>query len=240
MKDEALVYFKKNVGYNASMYLEDSNKWIYEKYGGGSPVQEFKLEVPDFELDMSTEKPSDTDYNNAKILYTALKGITNTQASDERLWAGIAHTKCWDFMQYRTKLEKSPDLEKKVLGSFFFNQGNKRSLILHPLARLWWVGRLTYDANAEDKFHAMEYFKSDFSTRVYTLFSSNFTHNPKVTRALLGAINEIESCGIKVGRNEYLETIRYLNMLGGVVILDYLSEEELKQKIINHYYDVNK
>ena len=235
MKDDALAYFKANVKYNCHNYLNKDNKWIFEKYSDCSPLIEFKFEVPDFEMDMTSEKPESTDYNNVKKLYTALKKITDTQASDERFWVGLSHDELWDFMQYRCKLTKDNISENKILTNFFFNYGNKRSLILHPIARLWWVGRLVYDENSSNPFRALEYMKSDFGTKVLSLFSSNYTKNPIILRALLQAIIDLENDGYKISRKDYLEIIRYVNLLGGIVILDYLSEDELKEKIIRHH-----
>lgn len=245
MKEEALAYFKGNVKSNIGQYLDDDYHWVEEKYAAyknnkEGAFGEFKIKVPEFAMDMSSEKPESTDYNNVKILYSALKNISDTQATDERLWAGMAHSDLLKFMIYRCKLNVESIDEKKILINFFFNYGNKRSLIMHPLARLWWVGRLLYDENKKNPFEALEYLKTDFSTKVLSLFSSNFTNNPTIARAILNAISDLELAGEKVGRKSYLELIRYTNLLGGIIILDYLAEEELKEKIKKHYYEVKK
>lgn len=244
MKEEALVYFKNNVESNIEHYLNQDNQWIYEKYAkykgnGESPFAIFKLEVPEFQLDMSAEKPESTDCINVQILYNALKDISDTQASDERFWVGLAHSELWDYMQYRCKYDKHNLSAGKIQTNFFYNNGQKRSLILHPLARMWWVGRLTYDSTQKEPYGALAYMQKDFSTKVLSLFSSNFTNNPVIARSILNAISELEYSGIKVARDAYLEIIRYVNYLGGIVILDYLTEEELKKKIKNHFYEAN-
>lgn len=244
MKDEALAYFKGNAEYNVENYLEKSNLWMTEKYTNykeniESPFAEFKSEVPDFQMDMSSEKPESTDYNNVKILHTALKNISDTQASDERFWVGLAHNELWEYMIYRCKLDIQSIDKNKILTNFFFKYGNKRSLIVHPLARMWWVGRLIFDDKSKDPYHSLEYMRSDFSTKVLSLFSSNFTNNPVVARSILNAITDIKLQSSKFGRSDFLELIRYVNLLGGLIILDYLSEEELKEKIINHYFEIN-
>ena len=240
MKDDALAYFKQNVEYNCKNYLSKDNNWVFDKFADGSPLIEFKFEVPDFKMDMSSKNVGDTDYNNVKILYPALKDVSDTQASDERFWTGLSHGVLWSYMQYRCQLSDENISPNKIMTNYFFNYGNKRSLIVHPIARLWWVGRLIYDEKATDHFKALEYLKVDFPTKVLTLFSSNYTNNPKITRALLLAVAEIEQKGNKVKRNDYHELIRYVNSLGGIIILDYLSEDELKDKIKKHYYEVHK
>lgn len=244
MKEEALAYFKANASIFEKNYLKKENQWIYEKYEsykgkGVSPFEEFKLEVPDFQLDVTEQSPAGSDYKNVSILYKALKHLSNTQAADERLWTGLAHSNFWSYMQYRCELDKLQNNTDKILRNYFFKHGNKRSLILHPLARLWWVGRLTYDeSNPENPLEALEYLKTRFSGKVLPLFSRNFTNNPLITRAILTSISKLKAQKFRVGQKEYQEILRYVNALGGIIILDYLSEEELQEKIISHYHNL--
>ena len=238
MTENALAYFKGNVKNNLYYYKSIDTKWINEVYPN-NPLQESKIEINDLNLDMSKEKPSDTDYYNVKILYDKLKNISDTQAMDERLWVGLAHDSLFKYMQYRCALNNTEFNEKKILQNFFFAYGKKRSLLHHPITRLWWIGRLLYDENVEDPYQALAYLKKDFPTKVLTLFSSKFSNNPRITRAFFNSVRKIEEQGNIVKRNQYNELIRYVNILGGVVILDYLSEDYLQEKIINHYYKVN-
>lgn len=243
MKDKALAYFKGNLDFTSKYYLNKDISWMEEIYLNQSNVSnnifaELKVDVPDFNLNMSAEKSDTTDFENMKIFYTALKNLSNSQATDERLWAGIAHANFWEYMQYRCKFNEADLTKNKIIGKFFFNHKH-RSLILHPLAKLWWVGRLVYNEKKENPFEGLEYLKTDFGTKVLTLFSSNFTNNPKITRAILLAVSKLEKYGEKINRLKYFELIRYVNLLGGIVILDYLSEEELKEKIVEHYVEVN-
>lgn len=173
-------------------------------------------------------------------MYEGLKDITDSQATDERFWAGLAHCDFWDFMIYRCKLAKGTTKSNTIETNFFCMRGRKRSLAYHTLARLWWVGRLIYDdSNTKDHYEGLDYLKVDFSTKVLNLFSSNFTNNPKILRSILKAALKLEDEHGKLSRNSFQELIRYVNLLGGIVILDYLSEEELIEKIVKHYLELN-
>lgn len=235
MKQDALDFFKDNVESNLKEYGSKSCEWVLSKYE--NPFEEFKLKIQDFKLDMSSEKPEATDYNNVKIMYENLKDLSDSQATDERFWVGLSHTIFWDFLNYRCKIDKKEVTKEKILNNYFFKQGLKRSLIVNPLSRLWWVGRLIYDENATNPYYALEYLKVDFSTKVLSLFSSNYTNNPKIVRAVLVALDELEKeCG-KLERAKFLAIVKYVNMLGGVVVLDFLSQNELKEKIKKYYYE---
>ena len=78
MREDALLHFKENLKYNYKNYLLDSVDWIYEKYE--NPLEESRILVSDFSLDMSQKEVSIGDCNNVKIMYTNLKHLSNTQA----------------------------------------------------------------------------------------------------------------------------------------------------------------
>lgn len=245
MKDDALAYFKGNISYFNQYYHQKNNKWIFKlfqeyKKTDESPFEMFKLEVPSFKLNMSSLKPENTDYQNIKILYTSLKDISDSQATDERFWVGLAHYELWDYMQYRCKLNDKVNIEDKIINNYFFLKNNRKALNTNYLSRLWWTGRLTYDENEEDKFKALAYFKKDFSTKSLYLFSYSYSNNPKIVQAILLAINYIENKGHKVTRRHYVDILRYVNQLGGILILDYLDKKELMIKVVEHFFLINE
>ena len=159
----------------------------------------------------------------------------------ERLWSGLAHGQFWNYMQYRLKTSSRNLNSESIKSNFFFKRSIGQSINRNTLARLWWVAKQTYDENnPENPFHLMKYFEKDFYSKAFLLLSSNFSNNPKITHALISAIMMLEEKGIKVTTNQYIQLIIYVNMLGGVFILDYLSKKDLEYKIINHYKSIYK
>ncbi len=235
LKEEALYHLKSNVEYNEKKYSYDSNEWIYEQFEDDyNPFMDFKLEVSEFNMFTDSDHPEGTDFKNAEILYTALSGITNSQATDERLWSGLAHGQLWDYMQYRLKTSNNTLNSESIKSHFFFKQGASRSLIVNALSRLWWTAKNTYDeTNQDNPFHLMKYFETNFNSKSFLLFTRNFTNNPKITHSLLSAIISLENENIKI--DQFLSLMRYVNMLGGTYILDYLTKEELQNKIIKYF-----
>ena len=83
---EELKYLTANTKY----YCGD-NTWLEQKYPNRKLLLPFtKVEVPDFELKM--DNGINDDFDNMVTLYENLKFLTDSQASDERLWSGMAHT----------------------------------------------------------------------------------------------------------------------------------------------------
>lgn len=232
LKEVPLETLRKNISINLEHYFSDSNEWIFEFFENENPFLHLKHEVYDFELNTSDRKPEKTDMENIKIFYSALKSLTAVEASNENLWSGLSHSTFWNYVRYRTTLNDSTVSIENVSRSFFFTQGRKRSLIIHPLARLWWAGHLVYDEKRENPFELLDVFTVDFQTKLLYLFSSNFSNNPKITKAFLSAVHDFEKNGIKINRKIYNEVIMYLNILGGTYVLDYFEQEELKDKIV--------
>ncbi|MFA6808458.1 MAG: DUF6339 family protein [Eubacteriales bacterium] len=231
LKEEALETLKGNIRTNLKNYSNPTNEWITEYFDGQNPFVEYKKEVDDFTLDFSFEKPEESDIENIKRLYSAMSMLTETDAADERLWAGLEHGILWDFMRYRWSLDKKKPTENDIMNKFFFSKGKKISLIINILSRLWWVGKLTYDKNRENPFELTEYLKVDFATKTRVLFSSNYSNNPMIVRALLSSLLKFERQGTKITRDVFVEITKYLNVFGGTYILDYFEEEELSEKI---------
>ena len=219
-----LESLKNSLEENLHFYKESDNKWVYSFFGN-SPFREFKKEVPDFNLVMDSKKPESTDVKNAEILYKNLLSLTDTQASDERLWAGLTHGTFYNYMHYRWG--NSNNSLTNVKSRYFFAQIKRRSLVRNPLSRLWWIGKYTYDEQYENPFELLKYFRTDFATKALYLFSSNFSSNDKIRKALLIAVNNFENKGIKIDRKKFNDIIMYLNLLGGTFLLDYYSKEDL-------------
>lgn len=230
LPEAELFTLKGNIESNLKYYTRETNEWITNFFDGGSPFKDFKTEVNDFDLDVSFNKPEDSDLENIKRIYTNLRSLTETQASDERLWAGLAHGQFWSYMRYRWSLDKIDPSELDIRGRYFFGHSKKRSLISNALAKLWWYGKYTYSENRENCFELTEYLSRDL-TKARLLFSSNFSSNPTITRAFLRGMIDVEKSGGRVTREVFGETIKYLNLLGGTYILDAFSEEELYTKI---------
>lgn len=100
MKKEALDILKSNLDIVYNMYFtEKDNKWLWNVCGG-NPFVEFK-EIQDFQLapigpDMSK---GEVEFDNCKIIYEHLSFLTESQACDERLWAGMCHSVYYSYLR---------------------------------------------------------------------------------------------------------------------------------------------
>lgn len=177
---------------------------------------------------------------NIAAVYNAMKDLPAAVAMDERLWAGIAIDLAWSYVRNRWDIAKmfadrNEDVLKKVREHFLYNAGPRRSFTRNAISRLWWLGRLTYDEKAEgDEFHRTRVVCRDLGY-VVDLLERNFSNNPRISAEFVDAVDaarsEVAPSGGIILRPELRTLCKYLNMLGGVYILDALPEGMIFRKI---------
>jgi len=244
MKREALEVLKDNLPLiYAKYFTEPTNKWIEEIYGD-NPFIEFK-DVPEFglaPLDAELSK-GEIDVRNCKILYEKLMFLSESQACDERLWAGLTHSTFYDYMRRRWgygygKKPKTAEKEAGEIRSRFFYQGTGRGgFYRNTLSKCWWVGHNTYDPdNAINHFEKLDIIGSnDISTKISDIFRNNtFASNPYIFTAIVNALKYFKDENKVLQAQTHIRpALQYLNAVGGAVIIDCLDQDEITDIFIN-------
>ena len=236
MKNDSVYVLKEYIKKNkiSHLYKNDDCDWIKNVTNTEENYGIFKREFNEFELVISNT-PEKDDLENIKIIYSNLKDLTDSQASDERLWAGLCHTLFWDYMQKRWPLPEEKEKKSKfILQHYFFNNG-ARSTVLNGLARLWWYGRLSYDeTNQENPFELTEYLAKDLNGKAYMLFGSNFSSNRRLLRIFLYTIKKYEEeHNIVLERiSEFNELRKKMVLWSGKLLIDYIDDDEIRNMLL--------
>ena len=168
-----------------------------------------------------------------------MKDLPPAVAMDERLWSGIAIDLCWNYLRKRWGIDElfaSGDngVKAAVLEHFFFMHNPRRSFTRNAISRLWWLGKLTYDESLADPFRRTGVVMQDLGY-VVDLLERNFSNNPRITREFMDAVEsaraEVAEKNLVILRPELRALCKYLNMLGGVYILDTMPEGGIYAKI---------
>ena len=228
LKENAVDILKKqDLNANSKYYIGD-NSWIANKYQNQKMLLPFsKININDFEL--KCNNGVNDDYENMVIMYENLKSLTDSQASDERLWAGLTHTIFWNYMQYRWPTPT--DKEKRnshILNNYFFWNSTK-AVFLNGLSRLWWYARFTYDETLENPYELTKYIcENDINGKIFPLLSCTFASNKDVFKNIIKAVKKYEEINsIKLSRDQFGELKKYLNRLSGKVFIDQLSMDDI-------------
>ncbi|SFC95052.1 DUF6339 family protein [Bacillus sp. UNCCL81] len=241
MSEEGLQDLRLNYDLHRKAYHKKNYTWFDEFFNQKGRLIESNIEFEMPKLNFS-ENFAVSDKENVKLVYRALKNLTISQATQEKLWAGLVHLQFREYAFNRLSNELSEENDKRINTALFFKNGTKRSLFVHILARLWWVGYMTYDENnKENPFWLTDFFcEKDFSARSVVFFSSNFTSNRNITIGILRAIYKLNEQGHNITRDFFVQANKYLNVIGGAMVLDMLSTEEVEELIMAHLIKVLK
>ena len=94
---------KSNISHWLDHFKEDSSDWLTKEFDGPVFLDTKYSDIPDFALDMSQyqAKAFLTDATNVERVYGNLRFLSESQASDERLWAGLCFGPFWNYVRYR-------------------------------------------------------------------------------------------------------------------------------------------
>lgn len=235
MKQDAVDFMKHNMERLYTHYFQDeTNEWMAREYGSDL-FSEF-MEVPDFELaEIDAMSIGEVDFENCKILYNNLRSLSESQCSDERLWAGLCNSTFYGYMrrryQYPSKqLKKKETDASAVISRFFFSGGTRSGFFRNGLAKCWWVGRATFDKNNENHFARLDVIgPNDLTTKVSDIFYNNtFASNPTILAGICDALKYFSDHGQVLDEKKHVRAaMQYMNAVGGATLLDVLSREEI-------------
>lgn len=235
MKQDAVDFMKHNMERLYTHYFQDeTNEWMAREYGS-DPFSEF-MEVPDFGLaEIDAMSIGEVDFENCKILYNNLRSLSESQCSDERLWAGLCNSTFYGYMrrryQYPSKQFKKKETDASaVISRFFFSGGTRSGFFRNGLAKCWWVGRATFDRDNENHFARLDVIGSnDMTTKISDIFYSNtFASNPTILAGICDALKYFSDHGQALDEKKHVRAaMQYLNAIGGATLLDVLSREEI-------------
>jgi len=238
MKRDALETLKANLPVvYGKYYTESSNKWIAD-ICGENPFVEFK-DVTEFKLaDLDSDlAPGEIDLNNCKIIYENLQFLSESQASDERLWAGLAHTTFYVYMRKRWgygygKKPKGAETETGAIKTrFFYKNGGRSGFYRNTLAKCWWVGHNIYNPNnTSNHFEGLDIIGSnDLNSKINEFFYNfTFSSNPDIMAAIIESLRKFKEEGRQLLVREHIRpAMSYLNAVGGSVVIDCLEKEEI-------------
>ena len=194
-----------------------------------SPLIDSRYECNPFSLDPHSIGADEV--ANIKSFCDSLKDLSPAIASLEGFWAGLCIDAAWNYVQGRWKItEKSSGQD--ILSHFFFGFGPRRSLTRNALSRLWWIGRLTRDDARADPYELTRFVLDD-TDYVIAMLERNYSNNPCIVREFVSAVVEARAAGLKVDRDEIRELAKYINVIGGVSILDMMPRGAIHEKVLS-------
>ena len=238
LNGDALDTLKESLNRTFENYLtQRDNSWVVEMCGENSFVK--FCDVPDFELAPLDEgfNAGEIDFRNSKILYKHLNFLTPRQAADERFWAGFCHGAFYDYVRRRWAYDKIETLQgidkaetvKRIKNRFFFNGNARERILTNTLSKYWWAGHL-FTSEALDALGA-----KDFYTKLFSIGSRSFIGNEKLRGGFEKFLRHFKDRGITLDTDKHIRAaMTELNKIGGAIVLDCLTENEIAAIMIGH------
>ena len=249
-KESAVQRLYDAVPDNLDIYRDASHKVFNEAYR-----EEFYREIPSRQIDpqefsqlMLPESGNKRDVENSALVHQLFGSITPYLAKEERLWCYYCHAHGRKYSIARWPI---PDDDEKAIQEIrkrYFPRGVRGFERDNPLARLWWMGYVASLAEDLDFDEALEAFLFKTDVRAQLLERPGVGIAPNVINAYIRLIDRemkkgddgawfFKSYRSRAGapREAYRSVMVELDKVGGQVLLDTLSKEEM-WKIVDGIY----
>ena len=143
LSEEKIITLKSNSNIVIEKIKQNAdNEWLKDFFADANPFQKSKINVEQFNLILNAngDEINKHDLENAILLHKKLQ-ITDSQASDERLWISLCFGEFYPYMRNRWNMEKKLNLTEH----WFCPHGQKRGLYFNGMARLYWFAKISYD-----------------------------------------------------------------------------------------------
>lgn len=219
----------ENIKNNYEKYKSDKI-WIDEYFPDESFFIESNIEINEAKLFVDSKK----DYNNAILLYEAIKNLTPYQATNSYLWTYLAHENYYQYMNSRWSITNeeinSSDITK--IRERYFCQPTRRGLLRNGISRLWWVTYLSYKHEGPNHY---EYTKILFSDEdlLLGLMERDYAMCKNVVIGIMKYMSEFLINNDRLpDRDTRRKLFKYINMIGATTLLELMSADEI--------YDITK
>lgn len=225
-KDSTVTALRELIKGDVARYQLDET-WVDTTMPDRSLYASTKIsELPD-DLLLMPEGDEKFDLENSKRLYSALHGLSLTQASDPRLWTYLTHVKYWKYMRKRWPIKAGAEADKvkgSIVSRYFLVGDKARALTRNGVARLWWAGHTCYSSShAGDEF---AYARALFATQdVYaSLMERAFSKNKKIIQPILSVLTKEMAKGSPFDDRDHVRDLgKHMVLLGGAIVLDILD-----------------
>ena len=232
LKETFVNTLRGSVRPNLPKYCEDM-AWVSEL--GVKSQRELQTSV-ELKAPLELLEPTNgdlKDIENAIRVHKALPQLTPLQARDPRLWTRLTHVECWPYMRKRWAVEKHLQDEGKaarfVESRFFVTQAQSRALLRNGIARLWWTAKVSHDPARENPYELVAVLLSTLDI-TQQILERGIGRAPAVLMVFLEFLNrnkELLLTGGDENRVRIRKLAKFLNMHGGVCILDSLTQPQI-------------
>ena len=231
MKSAVLEEFRSSISNNLEAYRSSSFEYLITDFSywfeGAFDFDENQLA----RLRLRDNSGERYDEENCAICYRALAGLSPYEARDERFWTYLTHTLLLDYARKRWPIPMDDASAVNHIRSHFFARDKRDIERNNAASRLWWMARLCQRVPGIRLEECLEVFLYESDVRANIIERPTACQSP----AVFGAIRKLHLSfkGEKrlFERTCFRTLMRRINSIGGVKLLDCMTEQQLSSLI---------
>jgi hypothetical protein len=198
--------------------------WDLAEENGWSIELDFKIDL-DRLRDLNPEVGGTFEAKNSMLVWQTFGGLSPALATEERIWARLAHLECLEFARKRwLKGSSKGEIIANVNRHFF--AGTWTSVRDdHALARLWWNAYIAHLAMPGDVERALTTMLSKADFRSNLVERSRTSSRPMLAAAILRAM--ISDSRITETEDTFRAFMRTVNKYGGGELFEIMSSQTI-------------
>lgn len=241
IRENQLRKLKSAVEDNLDAYLSGAPDWP-AFFEGDNILRVSSIPMAE-DLTARIRMPQDgktMDAENCVIVYESLKDLTLQQATDERVWARLAHFDLWDYVQRRWPLDPNKrEQAARSVRAHYFVSGVRGFFRDNGVSRLWWMGWIASRCPHFSIERTLEILLHQSDVRANLLERSSFGMSAEIFSAVMKRLGEsYEDDKSLFERRRFREFMKRLNRRGGKVALNALESKQLDDLIAGTLSDI--
>jgi uncharacterized protein DUF6339 len=211
LSEMKLTELREKVHQNHDRYTT-SDFWDLTKDNGWSIELDIKTDLDQLK-DLDPTVGGDFEVKNSMLVWRTLRGLSPALATEERIWARLAHVECLEFSRNRWLKGSSQEAIAANINRHFFAGTWTSVRDDHAIARLWWNAYVAQLAMPDDIERALATMLSKADIRSNLVERSRTSSRPLLAAAILRAmISDHRITQTEDGFRAFMKTV---NKFGG-------------------------
>ena len=189
----------------------------------------------DYEIDenklalLDCSKDNHNEIKNCRNVFDSMNNLSLYHARDERIWVYLTHTILLDYTRKRWPIPEDDDKAIKFIRNHFFVIGARGFERDNSASRLWWMASLCNRVNGLSLEEALTSLLYQYDVRANIIERPTTSQSIHIFSTLIIKLYASYNGDRKLfERSTFREAMRKLNLLGGVKLLDSMSERDIE------------
>lgn len=174
--------------------------------------------------DLDPDRTAEAEIKNSLLVWRALKGLTPSLATENRIWIRFTHLECRDFCRKRWLDGKSGDALHNAVRAHFFADTRTRWRDDNAVSRLWWNYWIAQRLLPEDPERALTIIYRSTDMRLSTVERPGLFIRPAISAAIIRAFVRDE--WVLTREEHWRKFMTVLNKTGSGRVFEAMTDTE--------------